>query len=94
MNKDEARHILAGALAPYRAQTYEQLQRLLEKQDHATITADSGAEYQLEFHAIWDDRADGNIRVFGEIGDGGWRTSIFPTCDSFVVAPDGSVVGE
>lgn len=94
MDKDEAREILTEALAPYRTQTYELLQRLIEEQDLVSITADSGVEYELEFHAVWDDRPGGNIRVFGEIGDGGWRTWFFPPCESFIVAPDGTFVGE
>ena len=50
MDKDEAREILTEALAPYRTQTYELLQRLIEEQDLVSITADSGVDYELEFN--------------------------------------------
>ena len=93
MDKDEARQILTKALAPYRTQTYELLQRLLEEQEYESITADSGVEYLLKFHAVWDRRPGGDLRVFGEIDDGGLRR-FFPLCNDFIIASDGTFVGE
>ena len=93
MDKDEAREILTEALAPYRTQTYELLQRLLDEQDYALITSDSGVEYNLKIHAVWDSRSGGDLRVFGEIDDGGLRW-FCPLCNDFIIAPDGTFVGE
>jgi hypothetical protein len=43
--------------------------------------------------AFWDDRKNDNLRVMVKIEDGGWR-ALTPMCCDFIVAPDGSFVGE
>src|SRR5438874_858878 len=48
---------------------------------------------RVEVEALWDDRPDGNVRVMGSIDDGGWRAFV-PLTESFVMACDGSLVGE
>lgn len=57
------------------------------------ITAPDGTQCCVEINAMWDDKPDGNIRVIASIDDGGWRAFV-PVSDSFIVAPDGSFVGE
>ena len=93
MNKDEARSVLAKHLAYYRGQSYSALLRLLDEQDTCEVLGDSGAVYQVEVFAHWDDKPDGNLRVFGCVDDGGWRAS-FPLTDDFIVSPLGKLVGE
>ena len=57
------------------------------------IESPSGATYQLEVQVFWDDRAEQNLRVMGSIDDG--RLSAFhPLSEDFIIAPDGSFVGE
>ena len=57
------------------------------------INGEAGVQYQVEFQAFWDDNLKQNIRISGAIDDGGWR-AFSPITDSFIVAPDGSFVGE
>jgi hypothetical protein len=49
--------------------------------------------YQLEVDFLWDDKKNGDIRVFAAI-DGGSLSSIRPITDSFIKAPNGTYVGE
>ena len=93
MDKEEARTILARELEIYRQRSYTDLLYLVETQDTAEIKASSGVIYQLEFQAMWDDKRGGNLRVMGTIDDGGFRAFV-PLTDDFILAPDGSFVGE
>jgi hypothetical protein len=43
--------------------------------------------------AFWDNRPNGNVRILGCADDGGLRAFV-PLSDSFIVAPDGTFVGE
>ena len=93
MDKKEARAIVTAKLAEYRTQSYTELQRLLTTQDIFETTGKSGKWYQMEFYAVWDDKPNENLRVFGNIDDGGIR-AFFPLGECFIMAPDGSFVGE
>jgi hypothetical protein len=93
MNKQEAMEVLRAHLAPYRSESYAALQRLLGSPETTEVRGPSGTSYQIEVQAGWDDRPGGNLRVVGGIDDGGWRAFV-PLSDSFIVAPDGSFVGE
>jgi hypothetical protein len=42
---------------------------------------------------FWDGREEENLRVIAAIDDGGWR-ALSPLSEDFIVAPDGSFVGE
>ena len=57
------------------------------------MTAASGVRYQIELQAFWDDKRAKNLRLIGAIDDGGW-SSYLPLTDNFIVARDGSFVGE
>lgn len=52
-----------------------------------------GVVYQVESESIWDDRKRGHIRVVVGVDDGGWR-AFYPLTDSFIIAPDGTYIGE
>jgi hypothetical protein len=93
MNKEEARAVLTTQLAPYRLQTYVELQRLLNTQDTFEVTGPSGAKYQLEIQAMWDSERRGNLRVMASIDDFGWR-AFCPLTDDFIIDPEGRFVGE
>ena len=93
MDREEATSILARQLMPYRAIPYAQLATLIGTVETAEITAPSGTRYQLEFEIFWDSEPKGDIRVLGSIDDGGlW--AFFPLSLDFIVAPDGTLVGE
>jgi hypothetical protein len=53
----------------------------------------SGTRYQVEITAFWDSGKPGNLRVLAAIDDGGWR-AFKPLSTDFIMAPDGSFVGE
>lgn len=93
MNNKEARSILTESLVEYRSKTYKELQYLLESEEAFEVKADSGKNYYLDFRAVWVSDKGGNIRIIGEIHDGGWR-SYLPLTNSFILTPDGKLSGE
>ena len=93
MNKEESRSVLARELAAYRAKAYADLLPLLDDTMHMEVSGASGDKYQLDVYAVWDDRPNGNLRVFGAIDDSGWRAFV-PLTDCFILRPDGTFVGE
>ena len=93
MNKKEAQSLLSKILTGYRKYSFAELQSRLGKIDARQVNAESGAQYQVEVQLMWDDDRQQNIRVMGAIDDGGWR-AFLPLTDSFIMAPDGSFVGE
>jgi hypothetical protein len=93
MDKNEARAILAEQIAALRTWTYYELCGLVNDPTGGEVTGPSGAKYQVELDAVWDSRKRGPVRVFVLIDDGGLR-AFAPMSQSFIVAPDGSFVGE
>jgi hypothetical protein len=93
MDKEKARAVLAEALRPYRAKSYAALRDLIGQVDVYQIANPDGSDFQIEIEAFWDDKPDGDIRVMGGVDDGGWR-AFLPLIDDFIMAPDGSFVGE
>jgi len=93
MDNREAREILRRHLDTYRRRTYAQLIELIGDPHTCELTAPSGKSYQIEVEALWDDQPEGNVRVMGSIDDGGWRAFV-PLTESFIMACDGSLVGE
>jgi hypothetical protein len=93
VNLAESTALLRETLDSYRARPVAELKRLLDESDRHELTGPSGTRYQVSVQAFWDDRPQGNLRVAGAIDDGGWR-AFRPVCDAFIVAPDGSFVGE
>ncbi len=78
---------------PYRAKSYAELRGLIGQIDAHEVANPDGPDFQVEFEAFWDHRPDGNICVLGSVDDGRW-SAFSPLCNSFIVAPDGSFVGE
>jgi hypothetical protein len=95
MDRGEARGILATHLGSFRLRSYADLVGLMGEVHVAEVSGPSGAEYQTEIEVIWDSpREKTNIRVFGSIDDGRLPGALVPVSDSFIVAPDGTFVGE
>jgi hypothetical protein len=67
--------------------------RLLDKQESSARVGARGITYAVEVEAFWDDRPGGNLRVRAMIDDGGVR-AFRPLVEDFILAPDGSFVGE
>lgn len=95
MNAMEAQEILARQIRELKRLAYSEwrawaLERRIETIE---IVGSSGAPYQIEIEARWDDESTGNIHVFAAIDEGGWR-SLAPLGADFIIAADGSFVGE
>jgi hypothetical protein len=93
VEKREARSILQEFLDELRKRPYSDLAKLIGDSQQHEIAGKSGTRYQVEIQAVWDDKREGNLRVLASIDDGGWRAFV-PLTDSFIIAPDGSFVGE
>ena len=93
MNNQEAKSLLREALEIYRKYSYAELQTRMGEIDTCQVAGGSGVQYQVEIQLFCDDKLQQNIRVMGAIDDGGWR-AFSPITDSFIMAPDGSFVGE
>jgi hypothetical protein len=92
MSRSEARAVVSRRIAELRLESYEYLRdRWLDEPDCEEIASDGGETYQVEIEAFWDDpkHAEGNLRVLVSAGSG-----FFPPSGTFVMAPDGSFVGE
>ena len=94
MNKKEAKLVILKELDHYRSMSFSELRELLERIDAYGVTSPGGIDYQIEVHAIWDDKPEDNIRVLGEISDRGFLSSFLPLCESFIKSPDGELVDE
>ena len=95
MNKAEAKAILSTELAKYRSKPYRELVALVGSSHRTEITASSGSWYQVAIQALWDDPQKPNdvVRIAGAIDDGGGRAYV-PLTDSFLVSPNGELIGE
>lgn len=106
MDHEEKRRVLAERLAEFRSWSYDALVAKIEYTlicdclEHFEETYSNGTGYQMEFNVFWDGEEGGNVRVFGDLNANrhlpipgtGVYTSQVP--DSFIMAPDGSFVGE
>lgn len=94
MDEREARLVAEKIVESLRAEEYQILvDRYLNKAEHTEVVGESGTGYQVEVEAFWDSIGPGNLRVMVAIDDGGWR-ALRPLSTDFIVAPDGSFVGE
>ena len=96
MDINEAQGVLRHYLTSFRAERYEDLTRLIDQHPGvAVVPGPSGVNYQVEVQVFWDAgaRKPGNLRVRGAIDAGGWR-ALMPLVEDFIMAPDGSFVGE
>ena len=94
MNTVEAKSLLEKELSRYRQRSYTELLSLLDQPETFERVSQSGAIYQIEMQVFFDDDTNrSTLRVSGAIDDGGWR-AFRPLCDDFLIAPDGSFVGE
>jgi len=93
MDHQIAYTILADRLKVLRHYTYQDLVTLIGRPDTNTAVGEDGKTYQLETQVFWDRKKDGDVRVIVAVDDGGWR-AFKPLSDSFIMARDGTFVGE
>ena len=87
MDKTDARRLIEEQLLPFREMPYPDLAQLIgQEPTTGEITAETGKTYQYEIQVFWDDKPDGEIRVIGNIDDGGWR-AFFPLGADLLIAP-------
>ncbi|MGO9591134.1 MAG: hypothetical protein ACLP3K_13945 [Candidatus Acidiferrales bacterium] len=58
-----------------------------------SLRGTDGKAYELEIQATWDEKKNGNVRVLVAVSGGG-LSDFVPLCRDFIIAPDGSFVGE
>ena len=94
MDKVEAGAVLAAEMESLRQLSYQQLgERLLDRVETVEVLGGSGTRYQIELQGVWDARPDDVLRILGSVDDGGWSAFV-PLTDDFLIAPDGSFVGD
>ena len=93
MDRAEALGILERQLELYRRLPFRDLLRLLDESEALEVAVPGGTAYQIKIYAFWDDETRVHLRVSGAIDDGGWRACA-PLTRDFIVAPDGSFIGE
>jgi hypothetical protein len=95
MDRAEALAVADGIAEELRRVPYEALvARLLDAVETRDVAGASGTEYQIEVQGFWDRaRRPGNLRVMVSVDDGGLR-AFAPLTTDFIMAPDGSFVGE
>ena len=94
MKKTAYQSLLLPIVADYRQRPYDfWLTHLDGEPITIQITADDGTRCQVEISVFCDDKPDEDIRVMFAIDDGGWR-AFAPVTDSFIIAHDGTFVGE
>jgi hypothetical protein len=90
---EEWKALQAATLAKFRAMTYESLASKVDTCEMEESVGASGTKYSVQVSVFWDGRTGGDVRVICAVDDGG-LSAIFPKSDDFIMAPDGSFVGE
>lgn len=93
MERIEASELLHDYLNSWRRRSYQELVNVVGESHQAAVKGASGTDYQVDVQVVWDGQTHGSIRVIGSIDDGGWRAFV-PLTEAFILAPDGSFVGE
>ena len=97
MTDSVARSIVSTQLAAYRAKSFQELSLLVGDDDHPAgeVQGDDGLTYWLEIEVFCDnpDSSGQVLRVRASICGGGVDYQA-PLCDDFLIAADGTFVGE
>ena len=95
MDRDEAAVVAEGVIGRLRGMPYQALvDQFLDQDEVESVVAPSGVTYQVEIQARWDSGEPPNLRVIVGVDDGGLRSSFSPVDRVFIMANDGSFVGE
>lgn len=96
MTREEAKAILASHVRELKNRPYAEFHSwvLAKKIQTPLVKGTSSIEYQVEIEARWDSQPEGDIRVLVSVDDGGLVSSLVPLGDSFLIPPDGSLVGQ
>lgn len=92
MNKTEATELLVEKLSEFKNMDWQSLKNQIGKEPIVgELSGSSGTKYQYEIQFFWDDKKDGDIRVIGNIDDGGFRAIIPLSCD-FIMGPYNNLI--
>jgi hypothetical protein len=96
MDKQIASVLLDAFLNQLRKRSYAELCARIRDPQCKEVSAPDGRAYQIEWEAHWDHpkNTGGDLRVIVSIDDGTLRAALRPITRSFIIAPDGSLVGE
>ena len=92
MSKEIGRSIATSKLNELRKLSFDALKKQIGEIACDVVSGPDG-EYQMETQAFWDGKPGGNIRVMVGI-DGPGISSLNFHMEDFIIAPDGSFVGE
>jgi hypothetical protein len=93
MSREIARAIIKDRLKELRKLSYAELAKLVGQVSCDRIKRPDGEEYQVETEARWDSKRGSDIRVI-VAADGPGASAFKPVTDSFIIAADGSFIGE
>jgi hypothetical protein len=89
----EALRIVERYLETYRRLDYSELVLKIGEQETFDGKSEAGEKYQVEIDFFYDDEQTKNLRVAGSVSFG-LITDFAPVADDFIIAPDGSFIGE
>ena len=92
MDKVEARRLLTGFVDELQKKPYDELVQLIRNPICVEVEGVSGAQYQIEYEALWDSEPNGLLRIMASIDDGGLITAMFSITQSFLVDSDGKTL--
>jgi hypothetical protein len=97
MSTEEERQVAQDRISDLRAESYDALVAThLDRSTHEDVIAPSGARYDVQVQAFWDDPGKpGHVRVRVAIETFPMRRRAHHlTFEDFILAPDGTFVGE
>jgi hypothetical protein len=96
MDYSIAYRILEDELQALRRKPYSELAaRVKEGPEWKEVVAgEDGKRYNVQTEVLWDAERGGAVRVMAMVDDGTALDFICPTSDDFIMAPDGSFIGE
>ena len=92
MDRVEAGKLLTEFVEELQKKPYVELVKLISNPICVEVEGPSGAQYQIEYEALWDSEPNGLLRIVASIDDGGLITAMFPITLSFLVDSDGKVL--
>jgi hypothetical protein len=93
MDKVEAQGLLDEFVKGLKNQSYGELRGLVRHPTCVAVRGKSGADYQIEYEAVWDSQPGGALRIIASIDDSGLLSAMFPVCADFLINPGGELIG-
>lgn len=79
-------------IALLRTTPYAELAAKIGKPECKELVGPDGKRYQIETVVFWESKTGGDLHVI-VCADGGGISAFLPISDSFVMSPDGSLMG-